>query len=291
MKHIQQRDNRWCIVDLVGKHGRVRTIPMPTWVKVAIDTWAVPCGITDGHVLRRVSRGDVAHDEGMSEKVVQAMVATGKPVIAFLFNGRPLSINALSRDVPVIFECWYLGQETGHAVAEVLFGDCNPGGKLPITIPRSAGHLPAFYNYKPTARRGYLFDDVTPLYPFGFGLSYTTFAIANVHLDKKRIKQGTSTRVSAGVTNTGDRAGSEIVQMYIRDLVSSATRPMKELKGFRRIVLEPGESSTVTFDITPDLLSFYDADMKFTVEPGDFEIMVGNSSRDADLQKAILTVQ
>jgi beta-glucosidase len=219
------------------------------------------------------------------------MVATGKPVIAFLFNGRPLSINALSRDVPVIFECWYLGQETGHAVAEVLFGDCNPGGKLPITIPRSAGHLPAFYNYKPTARRGYLFDDVTPLYPFGFGLSYTTFAIANVHLDKKRIKQGTSTRVSAGVTNTGDRAGSEIVQMYIRDLVSSATRPMKELKGFRRIVLEPGESSTVTFDITPDLLSFYDADMKFTVEPGDFEIMVGNSSRDADLQKAILTVQ
>jgi beta-glucosidase len=125
----------------------------------------------------------------------------------FLFNGRPLSINSLSKEVPVIFECWYLGQETGQAVAEVLFGDVNPGGKLPITIPRSAGHLPAFYNHKPTARRGYLFDDVTPLYPFGFGLSYTTFNIDNVRLDKKKIKNGGAARVSADVTNTGKLAG------------------------------------------------------------------------------------
>jgi beta-glucosidase len=224
---------------------------------------------------------------GRQEELVRAMLSTGKPVIVFLFNGRPISINSLSREAPVIFECWYLGQETGHAVAEVLFGDFTPGGKLPITIPRSAGHLPAFYNYKPTARRGYLFDDVTPLYPFGFGLSYTTFAIANVRLNKKRIKRGSSARVSAD----GARAGSETVQLYIRDLFSSATRPMKELKGFRRIVLEPGETRTVTFDITPGLLAFYDANMKYTVEPGDFEIMVGNSSSDADLQKLILAVQ
>ncbi|MGO9229515.1 MAG: glycoside hydrolase family 3 N-terminal domain-containing protein, partial [Bryobacteraceae bacterium] len=228
---------------------------------------------------------------GRQDELVRAMLATGKPVIVFLFNGRPLSINSLSRDVPVIFECWYLGQETGHAVAEVLFGDFNPGGKLPITIPRSAGHLPAFYNYKPTARRGYLFEDVTPLFPFGFGLSYTTFAIANVRLDKKKIKCGASTRVLADVTNTGGRAGSETVQLYIRDLVSSATRPMKELKGFHRVSLSPGETRTVAFDITPELLAFYDAEMKFTVEPGDFEIMVGNSSRDADLQKVVLAVQ
>ena len=228
---------------------------------------------------------------GRQEELVRAMLATGKPVIAFLFNGRPLSVNSLSLDVPVIFECWYLGQETGHAVAEVLFGDANPGGKLPITIPRSAGHLPAFYNHKPTARRGYLFDDVSPLYAFGFGLSYTTFAIANMRLAKKRIKRGASTRVSADVTNTGARAGSETVQLYIRDLFSSATRPMKELKGFRRIVLNPGETRTVAFDITPELLAFYDARMKYTVEPGDFEIMVGNSSRDADLQKVTLAVQ
>jgi beta-glucosidase len=197
----------------------------------------------------------------------------------------------LSREVPVIFECWYLGQETGHAVAEVLFGDYNPGGKLPITIPRSAGHIPAFYNHKPTARRGYLFDDVTPLYPFGFGLSYTTFTIDNVRLDKTKIKMGASARVSADVTNTGDRAGSETVQMYIRDVFSSATRPVKELKGFQRVVLEPGEKQTITFDITPELLAFYDANMKYTVEPGDFEIMIGNSSRDGDLQRVTLAVQ
>ena len=127
--------------------------------------------------------------------------------------------------MPAIFECWYLGQETGHAVADVLFGDFNPGGKLPITIPRSAGHLPAFYNYKPSARRGYLFDDVTPLYPFGFGLSYTTFSISNVRLADERIGINGSTRVLADVTNTGARAGSEVVQMYIRDRVSSVTRP------------------------------------------------------------------
>lgn len=228
---------------------------------------------------------------GRQEELVRAMLATGKPVVVFLFNGRPLSINSLTREVPVIFECWYLGQETGHAVAEVLFGDSNPGGKLPITIPRSAGHLPAFYNYKPTARRGYLFDDATPLYPFGFGLSYTTFTIDNVRLDKKKIKSGASARVSADVTNTGTRAGSETVQMYIRDVFSSATRPLKELKGFRRVVLEPGETRTVAFDITPQLLAFYDAQMKYTAEPGDFEIMVGNSSRDADLQKIILAVK
>lgn len=228
---------------------------------------------------------------GRQEELVRAMLATGKPVVVFLFNGRPLSINSLTREVPVIFECWYLGQETGHAVAEVLFGDSNPGGKLPITVPRSAGHLPAFYNYKPTARRGYLFDDATPLYPFGFGLSYTTFTIDNVRLDKKKIKSGASARVSADVTNTGTRAGSETVQMYIRDVFSSATRPLKELKGFRRVVLEPGETRTVAFDITPQLLAFYDAQMKYTAEPGDFEIMVGNSSRDADLRKIILAVK
>ncbi|MBZ5724541.1 MAG: glycoside hydrolase family 3 C-terminal domain-containing protein [Acidobacteriia bacterium] len=228
---------------------------------------------------------------GRQEELVQAMVATGKPVVAFLFNGAPLSINALSRSVPAIFECWYLGQETGHAVAEVLFGDTNPAGKLPITIPRSAGHLPAFYNYKPTARRGYLFDDVSPLYAFGYGLSYTTFAIAKVRVARRKIKRGEAARVRAEVTNTGRRAGTEIVQMYIRDSVSSVTRPLKELKSFERVTLEPGETKTVAFDITPKLLAFYDVNMKYAVEPGEFEIMVGNSSRDADLEKVVLVVE
>jgi beta-glucosidase len=227
---------------------------------------------------------------GRQEELVKAIVALGKPVIVFLFNGRPLSINYVSQNVPVIFECWYLGQETGRAVAAVLFGDHNPGGKLPISVPRSAGHLPVFYNYKPSARRGYLFDDVTPLYPFGYGLSYATFSVANVRLAKKRIARDGSTRVFADVSNTGLRRGTEVVQMYIRDLVSSVTRPIKELKGFRKVSLEPGESQTVEFEITPESLAFYDVNMKYTVEPGDFEIMVGTSSRDADLQKAVLRV-
>ncbi len=228
---------------------------------------------------------------GRQEELVKAMVALGKPIVVFLFNGRPLSINYVSQNIPAIFECWYLGQETGRAVADVLFGECNPGGKLPISFPRSAGHLPVFYNYKPSARRGYLFDDVSPLYAFGYGLSYTTFAIQNVRLAKKAIRRKESTRVLADVTNTGQRDGTEVVQMYIRDLVSSVTRPIKELKGFKKVSLRPGETQTVELDITPDLLAFYDVNMNYVVEPGEFAILVGNSSRDTDLQKVLLQVK
>jgi beta-glucosidase len=227
---------------------------------------------------------------GRQDELVEAIAALGKRVIAFLFNGRPLSINHLIAHVPVIFECFYLGQETGHAVADVLFGDVNPSGKLPISFPRSAGHLPVFYNYKPSARRGYLFDDVSPLFAFGYGLSYTTFEVKNPRLTKKKITTKGSTQVKVEVTNTGKRAGAEVVQLYIRDLVSSVTRPIKELKGFRKVHLQPGETATVTLDITPDSLAFYDVNMKYVVEHGDFEIMVGNSSRDADLKKLILQV-
>jgi len=227
---------------------------------------------------------------GRQEELIKAMLATGKPVIALLYNGRPNSINFLVQNVPVILECWYLGQENGHAVADVLFGDVNPGGKLPVTIPRSVGHLPVFYNYKPSARRGYLFDDVSPLYAFGYGLSYTTFDIQNVRLEKKVIRANAATHVIAEVTNTGKREGAEVVQMYIRDVVSSVTRPVKELKGFQKISLHPGQKKTVSFEISPDLLAFYDVNMKCVVEPGEFFIMVGNSSRDQDLTKVTLRV-
>ncbi len=238
------------------------------------------------HMGDRASLGLI----GRQGELVEAMLATGKPVVALLFNGRPLAINELSEKVPAILECWYLGQECGRAVAEVLFGDRNPEGKLPITIPRSAGHLPSYYNYKPSARRGFLFDDVSPFYPFGFGLSYTSFAMKNVRLANKKIRRNGSTKVLVEVENTGKRAGAEVVQMYIRDLVSSVTRPVKELKGFKKVSLKPGGKTTVTLDITPESLAFYDVNMKYVVEPGEFEIMIGNSSRDADLQKVILTV-
>ncbi len=228
---------------------------------------------------------------GRQEGLVNALQMTGKPMVVVLFNGSPLSVNNLVENVPAILECWYLGQEAGQAVAEVLFGDYNPSGKLPISIPRSAGHIPAFYNYKPSARRGYLFDDVSPLFPFGFGLSYTKFEFKNVRLEKKAIRANGKTRVLVDLTNAGKRRGAEVVQMYIRDLASSVTRPIKELKGFQKVTLQPGEILTVALDITPESLAFYDINMKYTVEPGQFEIMVGNSSRDEDLQKVILTVK
>jgi len=228
---------------------------------------------------------------GRQEELVAAMVATGKPVIVFLFNGRPLVIDRIAEQVSAVFECWYLGQETGGAVASVLFGDFNPGGKLPISFPRSAGHLPVFYNHKPTARRGYLFDDVTPLYPFGFGLSYTTFSLANLRLSEPAIPSDGTTNVFVDVTNTGTRFGSETVQVYIRDRFSSVTRPVKELKGFERVWLQPGETRTLSFEIWPAHLAFYDVEMNFTVEPGEFDVMVGTSSRNSDLQHVALVVK
>jgi beta-glucosidase len=226
----------------------------------------------------------------MQNELVKAMVETGKPVVVLLFNGRPNSINYIQTHVPAILECWYLGQETGGAVADVLFGDHNPAGKLPISFPRSVGHLPCYYNYKPSARRGYLADDITPLYSFGYGLSFTTFEFANLRLEKSILRTNESTKVLVDVTNIGKRVGEEVVQMYIRDLVSSVTRPVKELKGFKRISLRPGESKTVALPISAEQLSFTNIDMKYGVEVGDFEIMVGNSSRDEDLTKVILHV-
>ncbi|MFO7846917.1 MAG: glycoside hydrolase family 3 N-terminal domain-containing protein [Balneolaceae bacterium] len=227
---------------------------------------------------------------GEQNELVEAMIETGKPVIAFLFNGKPLTINYLDEHADAIVECWYIGQETGYAVADVLFGDTNPSGKLPISFPRSVGHIPCFYNHKPSARRGFLFGDVSPLYPFGFGLSYTEFSIKNVRLEKSEMDTDGSTQVFADVTNTGDRQGAEVVQMYIRDVVSSVTRPVKELKGFRKIWLKPGETKTVAIDIKPASLAFYDIQMEYRVEPGEFEVMVGSSSRDEDLQTVRLTV-
>jgi beta-glucosidase len=227
---------------------------------------------------------------GRQQELIDAIAATGKPIVACVFNGRPLVLSGVREKVSAVLECWYLGQETGNALADVIFGDFNPGGKLPITIPRSVGHLPAFYNHKPSARRGFLFDDVSPLYPFGFGLSYTSFEISTIQLSSDSIPVDGSTEVSADVTNTGDRAGSEVLQLYIRDCVSSVTRPIKELKGFERVYLQPGQTQRVTMEIAFEQLAFHDLNMNRIVEPGMFEVMVGTSSRDADLSTVTLHV-
>lgn len=225
---------------------------------------------------------------GRQNDLVRAVLATGKPVAVMLINSGPLAITYVAENVPAILEGFYLGQETGVAVADVLFGDVNPGGKLPVSFPRSVGQLPIYYNHKPTARRGYLFTSKEPLFPFGHGLSYTTFSYSAPALAQARIGPAGQTTVSVTVTNTGRVRGDEVVQLYIRDRVSSVTRPVKELKGFERVSLAPGESRTVTFAITPDMLSFLGADMRRVVEPGTFDVMVGTSS--AATQSAALEV-
>jgi len=224
--------------------------------------------------------GDLSNLELLNgqNELIDELKKLGKPMLATVFSGPPLSIQHLSQNVGTVLQCWYMGQETGTAFAETLLGENNPSGKLTISFPRSVGHIPCFYNYKPSARRSYHFDTITPLYPFGFGLSYTTYSYSKPVMSSSKIKNGESATVSLTVTNTGKRAGEEIVQLYIRDKVSSFTRPVKELKDFTRIALQPGESKAVKFTITPDKLAYYGVDLKKSVEAGEFEIMVGASS-------------
>lgn len=221
---------------------------------------------------------------GRQNDLVKAVLGAGKPVVVFLINSGPLAINYVAENVPAILEGFYLGEETGTAAADVLFGDYNPGGKLPVSFPRSAGQLPIYYNSKPTARRGYLFSTTEPLFPFGFGLSYTTFKYSNLQIAKPKIRANEETTATVDVTNTGKVRGDEVVQMYIRDEVSSVTRPVKELKGFERVSLAPGATKKVTFTITLEKLQFYNREMKRVVEPGIFQIMVGGNSVDLNSQ-------
>jgi beta-glucosidase len=226
---------------------------------------------------------------GQQEELVRAVQATGTPVVVVLINGRPLSVTRLASTVPAIVEGWYLGQETGTAIADVLFGDVNPGGKLPVSIARDVGQLPMFYNRKPTSRRGYLFDSTKPLWPFGHGLSYTTFAYGSPRVASSTIPAAGRTTVSVDVTNSGTRAGDEVVQLYVRDRVSRVTRPLQELRGFRRITLKPGEMQTVTFDVDAKTLGYYGPENRWVVEPGTFDLMLGGSS--ASVKTVPLEVQ
>ena len=225
------------------------------------------------------------------DELVKAIIGTGKPLVVYLMNGRPLSVNYVEEKANAVVEGWYMGQETGTAAADILFGDVNPSGKLTITVPKSVGQIPMYYNFKPSAQiNDYISMDNKPLYYFGFGLSYTKFKYSGLKLERQKIKANGNVKVKVDVTNAGRIAGDEIVQLYIRDKVSSVTRPVKELKGFRRIALKPGETGKVTFEITPEHLAFHNIDMKYCVEPGDFEIMVGGSSKDEDLLRTSLTV-
>ena len=225
---------------------------------------------------------------GQQDDLAHAIFALHKPTVVLLLNGRPLSVNYLAASAPALLEGWYLGQETGHAVADVLFGRADPGGKLPVSIARSVGQLPIFYNFKPSARRGYLFDTTQPLYPFGYGLSYTRFDISAPRLASATLRPDQPVKLSVDVANTGARAGDEVVQVYVHQETASVERPVIELKGFRRVSLKPGERRTLDFTLDPDALAIWNLQMKRVVEPGAYVISAGPDS--ATLKGARLTV-
>jgi beta-glucosidase len=225
------------------------------------------------------------------KKLVDALLATGKPVVMVLFTGRPLTIVEEDQKLPAILNVWFGGSEAGYAISDVLFGDVNPSGKLPATFPRNVGQIPIYHSYKNTGRplageefqkfrSNYLDVSNTPLYPFGYGLSYTKFDYSAVKLNKTSLKGAEKLLATVTVTNSGKYAGEEVVQLYLRDIVATNTRPLKELKGFRKLLLQPGESKEVSFEITTDLLKFYDHNLRYDWEPGDFTVFIGTNSRD-----------
>ena len=229
---------------------------------------------------------------GVQEDLVKAVYETGVPIVVVLMNGRPLSIKWIAEHIPAIIEAWFLGLQTGHAVADVLFGDYNPGGKLPVTFPRTVGQVPIYYNHKNTGRppdpknrftSKYIDEDYKPLFPFGHGLSYTTFSYSDLEVKPRNVEPGDVILISFTLANIGDREGDEVAQLYIRKAVASVTRPVKELKGFVRITLKPREKRRVIFKLPTEQLAFYNREMKFVIEAGTYHVMVGSSSQDIRL--------
>jgi beta-glucosidase len=229
---------------------------------------------------------------GVQEELARGIIATGKPVVVVLVNGRPLAIPWLAERANAVLEAWLPGEEGGAAIAEVLFGRANPGGKLPLTFPRHVGQVPVFYNHKPSGMRSnpyidYVAEKVTPLYAFGHGLSYTSFEYSDLCVDKAHATGGEVIDISLKVINTGSVAGDEVVQLYTRDEYASTPRPVKELKGYTRLTLRPDELCTVTFHLPVDQLAFYDEDLNLVLERGKIEIMLGSSSEDIRLRGEI----
>jgi beta-glucosidase len=226
---------------------------------------------------------------GLQDGLVRAVFETGTPTVLVVVSGRPLALGWIVEKVPAILQAWLPGEEGGAAVADVLFGDFNPGGKLPLSIPERVGQVPVYYGHKPSGGRSQVWGDyvetgTAPAFEFGYGLSYTTFEMGNLRIEPAEVRRQDRLSVGVDLRNTGDRPGEEVVQLYINDMVASITRPVKELKAFRRIGLQPGETKTVRFELPVEALGFYDRDMLFTVEPGTFKVMVGRSSRDILLE-------
>jgi len=278
-----------CEIDGIYKGGFAEALK----IAKAADIIILAIGESAGMSGEAASRSSI-NLPGVQQELAGTLLSAGKPMVAVLMNGRPLDLSWLDEHVPAIIETWFAGTRAGDAIADVLSGDYNPSGKLPVSFPRNLGQVPIFYSVKNTGRPNspdnnygsrYLDVPNTPLYPFGYGLSYTTFSYSDISLSSNKIKPDEKLIVSVDVTNTGKYDGTEIVQLYVRDLVGSVTRPLKELKDFKKIELKMGQTKQIAFELTTDKLKFYDINMKFTVEPGEFFVFVGTNSADVKAAK------
>ncbi|MBP7962819.1 MAG: glycoside hydrolase family 3 C-terminal domain-containing protein [Caldilineaceae bacterium] len=277
-----------CDINSQRRDGIAAAVEAARQAEIAIVVVGDKSGLTDDCTSGEArDRADLGLP-GVQQELVEAVVATGTPTIVVLVNGRPLSISWIAEHVPAIVEAWLPGEEGAEAVADVLFGDINPGGKLPMTFPRSVGQVPVYYGVKPSGGRShwkttYVDLSNTPLFPFGFGLSYTTFGLENLRLDRSTAGAGESVTAWVEVVNTGQRAGDQVVQLYVRDEVASITRPLLALAGFQRLSLQPGERRTVRFDLPVNQLAFLDGSMRWVVEPGTIKLFAGTSAADLPL--------
>jgi beta-glucosidase len=278
-----------CGISDCSKEGFKEAIQIAKKAKVAIVVVGERSGLTladtSGESRDRAELGL----PGVQEDLVKAIYETGTPIIVILINGRPLSIQWIAEKISAIIEAWFPGEEGGRAIADVLFGDYNPSGKLPITVPRAVGQVPIHYNHKPSGGKShwwgdYVFTSSKPLFPFGHGMSYTKFEYSNLKIEPKEVSIKDEVKISVDVKNIGSMKGEEVVQLYINDVIASTTRPVKELKGFKKVTLEPGEKKTITFILSTNLLAFYNKDMNLVVEPGVFKVFIGSSSEDIRLE-------
>jgi len=255
---------------------------------VAVLVMGDKAGLTDDSTSGEARDRAILDLPGVQQDLIQAVYETGTPIVLVLLTGRPVTLNWMADDIPAILEVWFPSEEGGPAVADVLFGDVNPSGKLPITFPRAVGQVPIFYGHRPSGGKSmwkidYVETSTKPLYPFGYGLSYTSFEYSNLNISTDEVSPDGDVTISVDVTNSGDRDGDEIVQLYLRDTYGSVTRPVKELKGFKRVSLSAGETKTVRFTVNAQQMAFYDYDMQYVVESGDIAVMIGSSSEDIRL--------
>jgi beta-glucosidase len=280
---------RGCDVSGLSKNGFAEAVKAARQADVAVIVVGGKSGMTPECTCGEMRDRVELCLPGVQEDLVKAIYETGTPTVLILIDGRPLTLGTIADKVPAILEAWLPGEEGGTALADVLFGDYNPGGKLPISSPRKVGQIPVYYAHKPSGARSQLWGDyvdasTSPAFEFGYGLSYTTFKLSNLKIRPKRVQRSGKISIKVEIENTGNRSGDEVVQLYINDMVASITRPVKELKGFKRMTLKPAETKTVEFELPLETLGFYDKDMKFIVEPGMFKVMIGRSSKDIILE-------